>query len=188
MGFEAANKANPVLTAMATAAGNLADDMERAATALAGMAGIPTNAPNSAEAMFPGGSAPSTGGGNFSIYGPQMSGGGQSLAPGGYMNGPMSPAPPSGFARDGYTGDGAENEVAGIVHRGEYVVPQGGALVVRGDSDQNGEMVNLLTEMVTFQAAILSQLQEGGGTILIDAERLKKAGFLHQSNFKQVYG
>lgn len=185
MGYDAAKKAKPEIEGMATAAGKLADYMERAAQAATDMAGIPLNAPNSSEAMFPGGSAPSTGGGNFSIYGPQMSGGGQSLAPGGYMNGPMTPAP--GFAGGGYTGDGDPTEVAGLVHRGEYVVPSGGALVVRGQ-EGNAEMVNLLSEMVAFQAAILSQLQEGGGTILIDAERLKKAGFLHQSNFSQVYG
>lgn len=30
----------------------------------------------------------------------------------------------SGFAEGGYTGDGAKHDVAGIVHKGEYVVPQ----------------------------------------------------------------
>jgi TP901 family phage tail tape measure protein len=39
-----------------------------------------------------------------------------------------------GFAAGGFTGFGASNEVAGVVHRGEWVVPQGGALVMRGDS------------------------------------------------------
>jgi Skp family chaperone for outer membrane proteins len=29
-----------------------------------------------------------------------------------------------GFAEGGYTGDGAKHDVAGVVHRGEYVVPQ----------------------------------------------------------------
>ncbi len=32
-------------------------------------------------------------------------------------------APPDGYALGGYTGDGGENEVAGFVHRGEYVLP-----------------------------------------------------------------
>lgn len=36
------------------------------------------------------------------------------------------------FAGGGYTGDGPAGEVAGIVHRGEYVVPRGGALVLDG--------------------------------------------------------
>lgn len=31
---------------------------------------------------------------------------------------------PQGFADGGYTGDGSKNQVAGIVHSGEYVVPQ----------------------------------------------------------------
>lgn len=35
------------------------------------------------------------------------------------------------FALGGYTGDGPVSEVAGIVHRGEYVVPKDGALVMR---------------------------------------------------------
>ncbi|OAH36981.1 hypothetical protein AX777_18250 [Sphingobium yanoikuyae] len=30
---------------------------------------------------------------------------------------------PKGFASGGYTGDGPRNEVAGVVHRGEYVIP-----------------------------------------------------------------
>jgi hypothetical protein len=163
MGYDAAKKAKPEIEGMAQAASDLADYMERAAKAGTDLAGIPLNAPNSAEAMFPGGSSP-----NLS------SGSGQS---------------PSiyGYAKGGYTGDGNPNEAAGIVHRGEYVVPSGGALVVRGQEGDNSEMVNLLTETVALQAAILNQLQEGGGTILIDVERLKKAGFLHQSNFKQAY-
>jgi len=31
---------------------------------------------------------------------------------------------PAGYARGGYTGQGDKNEVAGVVHRGEYVLPQ----------------------------------------------------------------
>ena len=68
------------------------------------------------------------------------------------------------------------------IHRGEYVVPSGGALVIREGDAGSGS-----AEVVALLAAILGQLQEGGGTILIDEERLKKAGFLHQSNFGQVY-
>ncbi|MCZ2097326.1 MAG: hypothetical protein LC121_13905, partial [Anaerolineae bacterium] len=34
------------------------------------------------------------------------------------------------FAGGGYTGDGAPHEVAGSVHKGEWVVPRGGALVL----------------------------------------------------------
>lgn len=45
-----------------------------------------------------------------------------------------TPGGSPGFAMGGYTGDGPVNEVAGVVHRGEYVVPQRGALVIRGDN------------------------------------------------------
>jgi hypothetical protein len=41
-----------------------------------------------------------------------------------------------GYADGGYTGDGPKHEPAGIVHRGEYVVPQDGALIVRGESPE----------------------------------------------------
>ncbi|MBE7474343.1 MAG: hypothetical protein HS114_34870 [Anaerolineales bacterium] len=156
MGYDAAKKAKPELSDMATSAGKLADDMERAAEALARM---------------------SSNGGDFSIYGSQM-------------NNPPAPTPYVGapiikpFAQGGYTGDGDPSEVAGIVHRGEYVVPQGGALVIREGANNEGAGS---AEVVTLLAAILAQLQEGGGTILIDIERLKKAGFLHASNFQSVY-
>lgn len=40
-----------------------------------------------------------------------------------------------GFASGGYTGDGPAGEVAGMVHRGEWVVPRGGALVMEGGGD-----------------------------------------------------
>jgi hypothetical protein len=88
------------------------------------------------------------------------------------------------FARGGYTGDGATSEVAGIVHRGEYVVPSGGALVIR-DSDSSREAGS--AEVVNLLTAILVQLQAGGGTILIDEDKLKRAGFIHADNFSQVY-
>lgn len=34
-------------------------------------------------------------------------------------------APPDGYALGGYTGDGPQSEIAGVVHRGEYVIPPG---------------------------------------------------------------
>lgn len=37
-----------------------------------------------------------------------------------------------GYAEGGYTGSGSSSAVAGVVHKNEYVVPQGGALVMRG--------------------------------------------------------
>lgn len=43
------------------------------------------------------------------------------LSPG---RGPLTPAPSRGWASGGYTGSGGKYEPAGIVHRGEYVVPK----------------------------------------------------------------
>ena len=40
----------------------------------------------------------------------------------------------AGFAGGGYTGDGGANEPAGTVHKGEWVVPQDGALVSKSDT------------------------------------------------------
>ncbi|MBE7553199.1 MAG: hypothetical protein HS126_19180 [Anaerolineales bacterium] len=177
MGFDAAKKAKPELEGMAKAAGELADNMERYQTALGGATSIWEQIPtpsNPAGPDYPG----------------------QSMNPNAMPDAGMTPAPPpswlnggpssssgQGFAEGGYTGDGNPGEMAGIVHRGEYVVPSGGALVIR-DGESNGDSS---AEVVMLLTAILAQLQEGGGTILIDAERLKKAGFLHASNFSQVY-
>ncbi len=169
MGYEAAKKAKPELEGMATAAGELADDMERYEQTLSRAHDLWSTLPtpsNPAGPDYPG----------------------QSMNPNNMPDGPMTPAPPppwmNGFAEGGYTGDGAPSEIAGIVHRGEYVVPSGGALVIR-EGETGGGSGNV--EVVALLAAILAQLQEGGGTILIDTERLKKAGFLHASNFSQVY-
>lgn len=41
-----------------------------------------------------------------------------------------------GFSSGGYTGSGASDEVAGVVHRNEYVVPENGALVVKGTDEE----------------------------------------------------
>ena len=46
-----------------------------------------------------------------------------------------------GYAMGGYTGAGGRGQVAGMVHRGEYVVPQNGSLVLRGGS--GGSQVNV---------------------------------------------
>lgn len=52
--------------------------------------------------------------------------------PQGIPNGVRAP----GFADGGYTGDGGKYEPAGIVHKGEYVVPQGPAQMFRGFLDR----------------------------------------------------
>lgn len=143
LGYEAAVKAVPEIEKMATAAGTLADNMERAYMAMDGGAALPSGipgangteaAPNSSAAMFAGG---------------------------------------------GYTGDGAPGEVAGIVHRGEYVVPQNGALVISGQSQSDDRLANLLE-------SILGQLQ-GGGKLVLDVDELKKSGFIHIEDLEQVY-
>lgn len=43
---------------------------------------------------------------------------------GGSSGGPTSVRTVNGYSEGGYTGDGGRLEVAGVVHRGEYVVPQ----------------------------------------------------------------
>jgi hypothetical protein len=47
----------------------------------------------------------------------------------------------------GYTGDGPRTQPAGIVHRGEYVIPKGGALVSGG----GGRTVTVGTVNVSIQ-------------------------------------
>jgi hypothetical protein len=55
----------------------------------------------------------------------------------------------------GYTGDGGKFTPAGIVHGGEYVIPQQGSPVIRGD---NPETTALLSKMV----ALLEKIVEMG--------------------------
>lgn len=45
-----------------------------------------------------------------------------------------------GYQMGGYTGYGSSSRVAGMVHRGEYVVPQGGALVLRGGEEGGAQV------------------------------------------------
>lgn len=47
-----------------------------------------------------------------------------------------------GFATGGYTGQGGENEVAGIVHKGEYVVPKSQVDQTTGQPKQTGGNTN----------------------------------------------
>jgi hypothetical protein len=57
---------------------------------------------------------------------------------------PGSGVPDEGFADGGYTGAGASTEAAGIVHKGEYVVPANGALVIReGGGGANGGVMEI---------------------------------------------
>lgn len=52
------------------------------------------------------------------------------------------------FAGGGYTGGGPAGEVAGVVHRGEYVVPRGGALVL--ESGRGGGPTIAVQQLNTF--------------------------------------
>jgi len=58
-------------------------------------------------------------------------------------------APAGGFQHGGFTGVGPSREIAGVVHRNEWVVPEGGALVLRGGG--NGGLTNYGTINVTLQ-------------------------------------
>jgi hypothetical protein len=55
-----------------------------------------------------------------------------------------------GFADGGYTGDMPANQIAGVVHGKEYVVPENGSLVIRGDNsgEKLDRMVQLLEKIV----------------------------------------
>lgn len=64
------------------------------------------------------------------------------------------------FAKGGYTGDGLSREPAGIVHGGEYVVPQQGALVLRNDSSEVllRRLVSLMEQLVsTMERKVINQ-------------------------------
>lgn len=95
-------------------------------------------------------SAPS--GGSYSGGGTSANGVSYTYTPEGHIQ------PTYTFAKGGYTGDGGVNEPAGIVHKGEYVIPQAGAPVV------------MAPDMVKLLGDILAQLKvmhaEGGNAIV----------------------
>ncbi len=76
-------------------------------------------------------------------------------------NGQSGNALIGGHMLGGYTGAGQRHEAAGIVHRGEYVVPQEGSMVVRGTdehtSQKQDDMIKLLAASVKVQQAILEK-------------------------------
>lgn len=72
-------------------------------------------------------------------------------ATGGHAGGGPMPAPSLGYARGGFTGYGGVNEAAGIVHKGQWVVPQGGALVSHGSDPMLERVVALLEKSVKIQ-------------------------------------
>lgn len=63
------------------------------------------------------------------------------------------------FAEGGFTGRGGRNEFAGIVHKGEYVVPQDGALVIR-DGGQGSGQPNIIQIVMDGQVVFEQVMRE----------------------------
>lgn len=63
-----------------------------------------------------------------------------------------------GYALGGYTGAGASGEVAGMVHRNEWVVPEGGALVMRGGGGDIN--INEMTVITDSPEAFMRQMED----------------------------
>jgi hypothetical protein len=83
-----------------------------------------------------------------------------------------------GFAEGGYTGGGPSSQVAGVVHRNEWVVPERGALVLRGDGGGAQNITVNVTDSVMathpnataygqeLAASIQSRLRFAGGGVV----------------------
>lgn len=71
-----------------------------------------------------------------------------------------------GFASGGYTGDGSPDQIAGYVHRREYVVPEHGALVLRSDQS-NDRMERLTEQMIDILRQIADNGRRGGINITV---------------------
>ncbi len=102
--------------------------------------------------------SPGSGSGDGDWYGkniglPPPSPNGTPGAIGGHTGGGSgpTPSPHAGYARGGFTGFGGINEAAGIVHKGQWVVPQGGALVSHGSDPMLERVVALLEKSVKIQ-------------------------------------
>ena len=79
--------------------------------------------------------------------------------------------PERSFAGGGFTGHGAKHMPAGIVHAGEYVVPQEGALVLRGGDAKTHELLEKIV-------AVLKQIADNKGdkvNINVTAQRVQDA-------------
>lgn len=68
----------------------------------------------------------------------------------------------AGFASGGYTGSGGENQVAGVVHKGEYVVPKDQVDQSTGQPKSMGTTININNVQLTTPEAVkaLFQLQD----------------------------
>lgn len=72
---------------------------------------------------------------------------------GGGWGTPYNPYSGGGFAYGGYTGQGAVNEVAGVVHKGEYVLPQEMVDQTTGTPKALGSTYNIYVEGVFATSA-----------------------------------
>ena len=95
----------------------------------------------------------------------------------------MSGPKVKGFAEGGYTGHGLKYEPAGIVHKGEYVVPQNGSLVIRGD---NSEIAKLLSEIKMLLARIEKQGPGRVNATIYTRENQVKSGDLVNAAYRTV--
>lgn len=74
--------------------------------------------------------------------------------------------PSTGFAKGGYTGDGSKFQPAGIVHKGEWVVPQGGALVMReGAGSDTRLFMEMLSELMKIREELKAIKAMGPGRV-----------------------
>lgn len=108
---------------------------------------------------------------------PSSAGGGGASGGGGLPAGNENPVVPQQTPEYATGGPVSETGMA-LVHRGEYIVPQGGTLV-QDDGGGNQEMVQLLS-------AILSKLSSGG-TLVLDAEAIRANGFVHIEDYNTSY-
>lgn len=91
---------------------------------------------------------------------------------------PSTPAPKhvpgGGYADGGYTGSGPSGGVAGVVHNNEYVVPEGGALVVRGGGSE---------ALIPYLARLVALFEKGliNATIYNNGGNVKASNLYNQS-------
>lgn len=105
------------------------------------------------------------GGGGGGGYGPPP----KAMWSGGYV---QQRGALKGFANGGFTGYRGKYTPAGEVHGGEWVVPQEGSPVIRGD---NGKMVELTGEVIQILRDISSALGEGTTKVYVSTSNAGNA-------------
>jgi hypothetical protein len=86
-----------------------------------------------------------------------------------------TPGGSPGFAMGGYTGDGPVGEVAGVVHRGEYVVPQRGALVIRGEGGSQKAGPTFMPGSVVVHAGTYEEGEAAADGFMSELDALLRA-------------